>query len=194
MRSKFTGITLTILYIIFNFGFYKISTYNYTNFKIFLFTTAFAIVEILLFICLINYIKNIPKTVASIFIITVIFINIGRILLLSSPSFNDYVNSNLIASLFIGIPRISLLFSCIVLSFYFSEKKMYLLLINSILGIILSILLYLDFDTDMASILRIVISVIILIFIFISKISKDLEEDTLELININKEEGHDENK
>ena len=33
-----------------------------------------------------------------------------------------------------------------------------------------------------------------LIFIFISKISKDLEEDTLELININKEEGHDENK
>ena len=52
MKIKFSIMTLALFYIILNLGFYKVSVHNYSNFKLFLFTTIFAIVEVLLFVYL----------------------------------------------------------------------------------------------------------------------------------------------
>ena len=97
MKIKFSIMTLALFYIILNLGFYKVSVHNYSNFKLFLFTTIFAIVEVLLFVYLFSYLKEMPKIIGGTFIVTIIIINIGRILLLSSPIFNDFVNSSFIA-------------------------------------------------------------------------------------------------
>ena len=140
--------------------------HNYSNFKLFLFTTIFAIVEVLLFVYLFSYLKEMPKIIAGTFIVTIIIINIGRILLLSSPIFNDFVNSSFIASVFIGVPRIILIFMCIVLSIYFYENKIYLLFFSSLLGIVVEILLYLDFDTNISAILRTIMSLFIAIYTY----------------------------
>lgn len=145
--------TLALFYIILNLGFYKVSVHgNYSNFKLFIYNN-FAIVEVLLFVYLFNYLKEMPRIIGGTFIVTIIIINIGRILLLSSPIFNDFVNSSFIACIYWSA-EIILIFICIVLSIYFYENKIYLLFFSSLLGIVVAILLYLDFDTNISAIVK----------------------------------------
>ena len=166
MKIKFSIMTLALFYIILNLWFYKVSVHNYSNLKLFLFTMIFAIVEVFLFVYLFSYLKEMPKFIGLTFIITIIIVNIGRILLLSSPIFNDFVNSSFIASVFIGVPRIILIFMCIVLSVYFYENKIYLLFFSSLLGIVVAILLYLDFDTNISAILRTIMALFIAVYTY----------------------------
>ena len=55
---------------------------------------------------------------------------------------------------------------CIVLSIYFYENKIYLLFFSSLLGIVVAILLYLDFDTNISAILRTIMSLFIAIYTY----------------------------
>ena len=191
MNSKFKSVFIILTYIFLNIIFYSISTKNYSNLNIFLFTTLFGLVELILFINLQKYLTNFPKLIWINFIVTILLINIGRTLLLSSPTFNDYVNYNFIISAFIGIPRIYLIFLCIVLSFYFYKNRIFPLFFSSLIGIIVGILLYLEFDANITSILRIVISLLMILFIY-KQPNKNitLSNDS----NISLEEGEENDK
>jgi Na+/H+ antiporter NhaC len=55
---------------------------------------------------------------------------------------------------------------CIVLSVYFYENKIYLLFFSSLLGIVVAILLYLDFDTNISAILRTIMALFIAVYTY----------------------------
>ena len=190
MNSKFKSVFIILTYIFLNIIFYSISTKNYSNLNIFLFTTLFGLVELILFINFQKYLTNFPKLIWINFIVTILLINIGRTLLLSSPTFNDYVNYNFIISAFIGIPRIYLIFLCIVLSFYFYENRIFPLFFSSLIGIIVGILLYLEFDANITSILRIVISLLMILFIY-KQPNKNITLSNDSNISLEEGEGND---
>ena len=110
--------------------------------------------------------------VKGIFLTAIAGTGIGRILLNSSPYINDLLNANMFLVYLFGIGRVLLILLVILFIFYIREIKGIkgvILNIIAVLNIAVSILIWLDFDTAISSVLRIVIGFLGIVYIILLK-------------------------
>jgi hypothetical protein len=189
--KKGFSILISLLYIFVNYNFYNSIFHEYANDKIFHITTELAVIEIIFWITLfysifqlenkeINKNKKIKtkdmkeKEVRKdkieliicyvIFLISLICVNISRVILQSSPYMNDVVSTVSSYLLFFGGTRVVFIFSSIIFIFIAISRRNIFLILISALNIIISIMIWLDFDTSITSIMRIIISIFTIIY------------------------------
>ena len=168
--KKGFSVIISLLYIFVNYNFYNSIFHEYSNDKIFHITTELAVIEIIFWITLFSSIfqlenKEISKNKKiktkdmeekeikkdkieliicyAIFLISLICVNISRIILQSSPYMNDVVSTVSSYLLFFGGTRVIFIFSSII---------------------IISIMIWLDIDTNITSIMRVIISIFAIIY------------------------------
>ena len=100
----------------------------------------------------------------AIFLISLICVNISRIILQSSPYMNDVVSTVSSYLLFFGGTRVIFIFSSIIFIFIAISRRNVFLILISALNIIISIMIWLDIDTNITSIMRVIISIFAIIY------------------------------
>ncbi len=190
-KKKLLTIILFMCYILSNLMFYNTFYKDYVNRDIFFTTSLLFIFEIIFWIVIFSFIeisKNIKISdkimVKGIFLTAIAGTGLGRILLNSSPYINDLLNASMFLVYLFGIGRVLLIFSVILFVFYIREIKGIkgaILNVIAVLNIAVSILIWLDFDTAISSVLRIAIGFLGIVYIILLK-----EQE------INKEERNEE--
>ena len=190
-------ILIFLIYILVNINFYNSVYLDESNFYLLKSSLFLLVGEILFWILFLGellnseklQIKKIEKRIILLFFITVVLgIAICRVFLNSSEYFNDLLNVDVFLMLVVGIFRICyIFFSILGIVLAFSSKEVIYILIT-ILNFIVSILIWVDFDSNITSIMRIVMGVFaILSIIFIKKVQQNTIQDTSNE-NIEKEE------
>ena len=190
-------ILIFLIYILVNLNFYNSVYLDESNFYLLKSSLFLLVGEILFWIVFLGeflnseklQLKKIEKRIILLLFITVVLgIAICRVFLNSSEYFNDLLNVDVFLMLVVGIFRISyIFFSILGIVLAFSSKEVIYILIT-ILNFIVSILIWVDFDSNITSIMRIVMGVFaILSIIFIKKVQQNTIQDTSNE-NIKKEE------
>ena len=178
-KKKLLTIILFMCYILSNLMFYNTFYKDYVNRDIFFTTSLLFIFEIIFWIVIFSFIeisKNIKISdkimVKGIFLTAIAGTGLGRILLNSSPYINDLLNASMFLVYLFGIGRVLLIFSVILFVFYIREIrgiKGAILNVIAVLNIAVSILIWLDFDTAISSVLRIAIGFLGIVYIILLK-------------------------
>lgn len=190
-------ILIFLIYILVNVNFYNSVFLDESNFYLLKSSLFLLVGEMLFWIVFLGDIlnseklqlKKIEKRIILLLFITVVLgIAICRVFLNSSEYFNDLLNVDVFLMLVVGIFRICyIFFSILGIVLAFSSKKVTHILIT-ILNFIVSILIWVDFDSNITSIMRIVMGVFaILSIVFIKKVQQNTIQDTSNE-NIEKEE------
>ena len=185
--KKILAIIVSFFYIFVNYNFYNSIYHEYTNAKIFNITLWLGIVEVFFWIMLLYsvfYLENksisndsngkTPETIKleekkdirdllicfALFLISLICVNISRVILQSSPYMNDVVSTVNSYVLFFGGTRVLFIFSAIVFGFIaWSRRNMFLFIISLLNGAV-SVMIWLDFDGNITAIIRIIIAIL----------------------------------
>ena len=178
-KKKLLTIILFMCYILSNLMFYNTFYKDYVNRDIFFTTSLLFIFEIIFWIVIFSFIeisKNIKISdkimVKGIFLTAIAGTGLVRILLNSSPYINDLLNASMFLVYLFGIGRVLLIFSIILFVFYIREIKGIkgaILNVIAVLNIAVSILIWLDFDTAISSVLRIAIGFLGIVYIILLK-------------------------
>ncbi len=190
-------ILIFLIYILVNLNFYNSVYLDESNFYLLKSSLFLLVGEILFWIVFLSeflnseklQLKKIEKRIILLLFITVVLgIAICRVFLNSSEYFNDLLNVDVFLMLVVGTFRICyIFFSILGIVLAFSSKKVIYILIT-ILNFIVSILIWVDFDSNITSIMRILMGVFaILSIIFIKKVQQNTIQDTSNE-NIKKEE------
>lgn len=181
-------ILIFLIYILVNLNFYNSVYLDESNFYLLKSSLFLLVGEMLFWMVFLGDILNSEKlqlkkiekrTILLLFITVVLGIAICRVFLNSSEYFNDLLNVDVFLMLVVGIFRICyIFFSILGIVLAFSSKKVIYILII-ILNFIVSILIWVDFDSNITSIMRIVMGVFaILSIIFIKKVQQNTIQDT----------------
>ena len=189
--KKIFEIIISFFYIFVNYNFYNSIFHEYANNKIFHTTLWLGIIEVLFWIMLLYsvfYLENVSisnnlegkdrNTVDqeekkdimdllicfAIFLISLICVNISRVILQSSPYMNDVVSTVNSYVLFFGGTRVLFIFSAIIFLFVAISRRNVFLILISILNIAVSIMIWLDFDAIITSILCFIIVILGIIY------------------------------
>lgn len=187
--KKIVATVISVFYIFTNFDFYNSIFHEYTNDRLFHTTTFLGIVEmffwIILFLSVFQFEnKDIKKGDITreerqketkkderdlaicffIFVASLICVNISRVLLASSPYINDIASTVSSYTMFIGGTRILFIFSSIMFIFIAISRRNNLLIAISAINFIISIMIWLDFDTNITAIMRIIIAILAIIY------------------------------
>ena len=198
--KKILAIIVSFFYIFVNYNFYNSIYHEYTNAKIFNITLWLGIVEVFFWIMLlysIFYLEN--KSISNdsngktretieleekkdirdllicfaLFLISLVCVNISRVILQSSPYMNDVVSTVNSYVLFFGGTRVLFIFSAIVFGFIAWSRRNIFLLIISLLNGVVSVMIWLDFDGNITAIIRIIIAILAIgYYIFLKNIIK----------------------
>ena len=198
--KKILAIIVSFFYIFVNYNFYNSIYHEYTNDKIFHITLWLGIVEVFFWIMLIYsvfYLEN--KSISNdsngksretveleekkdirdllicfaLFLISLICVNISRVILQSSPYMNDVVSTVNSYVLFFGGTRVLFIFSAIVFVFIAWSRRNMCLFIISLLNGVVSVMIWLDFDGNITAIMRIIIAILAIgYYIFLKNIIK----------------------
>ena len=185
--KKILAIIVSFFYIFVNYNFYNSIYHEYTNAKIFNITLWLGIVEVFFWIMLLYsvfYLENksisndsngkTPETIEleekkdiwdllicfALFLISLVCVNISRVILQSSPYMNDVVSTVNSYVLFFGGTRVLFIFSAIVFGFIAWSRRNIFLLIISLLNGVVSVMIWLDFDGNITAIIRIIIAIL----------------------------------
>mgnify|MGYP000843582658 FL=1 len=185
--KKILAIIISFFYILVNYNFYNSIYHEYTNAKIFNITLWLGIVEVFFWIMLLYsvfYLENksisndsngkTPETIEleekkdirdllicfALFLISLVCVNISRVILQSSPYMNDVVSTVNSYVLFFGGTRVLFIFSAIVFGFIAWSRRNIFLLIISLLNGVVSVMIWLDFDGNITAIIRIIIAIL----------------------------------
>ena len=198
--KKILAIIVSFFYIFVNYNFYNSIYHEYTNAKIFNITLCLGIVEVFFWIMLLYsvfYLENksisndsngkTPETIKleekkdirdllicfALFLISLVCVNISRVILQSSPYMNDVVSTVNSYVLFFGGTRVLFIFSAIVFGFIaWSRRNMFLFIISLLNGAV-SVMIWLDFDGNITTIMRIIIAILAIgYYIFLKNIIK----------------------
>ena len=181
-------ILIFLIYILVNLNFYNSVYLDESNFYLLKSSLFLLVGEILFWIVFLSeflnseklQLKKIEKRIILLLFITVVLgIAICRVFLNSSEYFNDLLNVDVFLMLVVGTFRICyIFFSILGIVLAFSSKKVIYILIT-ILNFIVSILIWVDFDSNITSIMRILMGVFaILSIIFIKKVQQNTIQDT----------------
>lgn len=178
LKNKIIKLLIPIFYILVNIIYYESIFIDLPNIFLFLITLFLLIFEILfyrIFIIDLIGIKSLElrefekKIIVFLFITVISGIGFSRILLHSSPYFNDYLNTNVFLIYFIGGIRVFYIFMSILMILISKEIKNLYFIFSSILNFLVSIMTWIDFDININGILRIVIGILYIIFLIRNK-------------------------
>ena len=171
--KKVIALFIIIFYIISNILFYNTIFNDYPNIILFKSSILLLIFEILFWIFLFSKLDNTNlnriKSIEYLFIMSLTGVSISRIFLHSSPYLNDLLNTKSFYIYLVGILRGLFIFSSIINIFYIKDSKSKILLFVSSLNLVTSIMIWLDFDSNINAILRILIGILILLYVIIEK-------------------------
>jgi len=191
--KKIAAIIVSFFYIFVNYNFYNSVFYEYTNDRLFQISTWLGIIEVVFWVVLfysIFYLENkdieynekneiTEKEIKSdirdliicfgIFIASLICVAISRVILQSSPYINDVASTVSSYVLFIGGTRVLFIFSSVVFIFISVSRKNIFLITASAINIIVSIMIWLDFDGNITAVMRIVIAILVIIYYLLLK-------------------------
>ncbi len=194
--KKILAIIISFFYIVVNYSFFNSIFHEYANDKIFHITLWLGIVEVLFWIMLLYSVfylenKNISNNMEgksgeaveleerkdirdllicfAIFLISLICVNVSRVILQSSPYMNDVVSTVNSYVLFFGGTRVLFIFSAIVFLFIAISRRNVFLIIISLLNIGVAIMMWLDFDANVTAIMRIIIAVLAIVHYILLK-------------------------
>ena len=194
--KKILAIIISFFYILVNYNFYNSIFHEYTNDRIFQITLWLGIVEVLFWIILLYsvfYLENRSisdnlegksrETVEleerrdirdllicfSIFLVSLICVNISRVILQSSPYMNDVVSTVNSYVLFFGGTRVLFIFSAIVFIFIAVSRRNVFLISISVLNMGVSVMIWLDFDANITAIMRIIIAILAIVYYILLK-------------------------
>ena len=194
--KKILAIIISFFYILVNYNFYNSIFHEYTNDRIFQITLWLGIVEVLFWIMLLYsvfYLENRSisdnlegksrETVEleerkdirdllicfSIFLVSLICVNISRVILQSSPYMNDVVSTVNSYVLFFGGTRVLFIFSAIVFIFIAVSRRNVFLISISVLNMGVSVMIWLDFDANITAIMRIIIAILAIVYYILLK-------------------------
>ena len=191
--KKIAAIIVSFLYIFVNYNFYNSVFHEYTNDRLFQISTWLGIIEVVFWVVLFHsifYLENkdigynekneiTEKEIKSdirdliicfaIFIASLICVAISRVILQSSPYINDVASTVSSYVLFIGGTRVLFIFSSVVFVFISVSRKNIFLITVSAINIIVSIMIWLDFDGNITAVMRIVIAILVIIYYLLLK-------------------------
>ena len=201
--KKIFGAVISFFYILVNFNFYNSIFHEYTNDRIFHITLWLGIVETLFWIMLLYSVfyledrsgganaksqqeaeKEAARDVRdllicfAIFLLSLACVNISRVILQSSPYMNDTVSSVSSYVLFVGGTRVLFIFASIVFIIIAISRRSILIIIIAVLNLGNSAMIWLDFDTNITAVMRIIISIFAIIYYVFSENSKKDKQDT----------------
>ena len=195
--KKVVAIIVSFFYILANHSFYNSIFNEYTNDKLFQISTWLGVMEVIFWIMLfysVFYLENKDikfddkKEVAekevkkdtrdliicfSIFIISLICVDISRVILQSSPYINDTVSTVNSYVWLVGGTRVLFIFSSVVFGVIAGSRRNIFLIIVSVINFIVSIMIWLDFDGNVTAIMRIVIAILAIIYYLLLKDNND---------------------
>lgn len=195
--KKVVAIIVSFFYILANHSFYNSIFNEYTNDKLFKISTWLGVIEVIFWIMLfysVFYLENkdikfddkkeiaekeVKKDIRdliiclSIFIISLICVDISRVILQSSPYINDTVSTVNSYVWLVGGTRVLFIFSSIVFGFIAASRRNIFLIIVSVINFIVSIMIWLDFDGNVTAIMRIVIAILAIIYYLLLKDNND---------------------
>ena len=195
--KKVVAIIVSFFYILANHSFYNSVFNEYTNDKLFQISTWLGVMEVIFWIMLfysVFYLENkdikfddkkeiaekeVKKDIRdliiclSIFIISLICVDISRVILQSSPYINDTVSTVNSYVWLVGGTRVLFIFSSIVFGFIAASRRNIFLIIVSVINFIVSIMIWLDFDGNVTAIMRIVIAILAIIYYLLLKDNND---------------------
>ena len=205
--KKGFSIIISLLYIFVNYNFYNSIFREYTNNKIFHITTELGVIEVVFWILLLYSVFNLEnKSIEKnknnkiktkemkekeikkdkidliicsiIFLATLICVNISRVSLQSSPYMNDVASTVGSYLLFFGGTRVLFIFSSIIFIFIAVSRRNVFLILISALNVVISVMIWLDFDTNITAVMRIIISIFAIIYYVFSENSTKDKQDT----------------
>ena len=211
--KKILAIIVSFFYIFVNYNFYNSIYHEYTNDKIFHITLWLGIVEVFFWIMLLYsvfYLEN--KSISNdsngksretveleekkdirdllicfaLFLISLICVNISRVILQSSPYMNDVVSTVNSYVLFFGGTRVLFIFSAIVFVFIAWSRRNMCLFIISLLNGVVSVMIWLDFDGNITAIMRIIIAILAIGYYIFLKNNKLIIQNLKMLNNLMK--------
>lgn len=195
--KKVVAIIVSFFYILANHSFYNSIFNEYTNDKLFKISTWLGVIEVIFWIMLfysIFYLENkdikfddkkeiaekeVKKDIRdliicfSIFIISLICVDISRVILQSSPYINDTVSTVNSYVWLVGGTRVLFIFSSVVFGVIAASRRNIFLIIVSVINFIVSIMIWLDFDGNVTVIMRIVIAILAIIYYLLLKDNND---------------------
>lgn len=195
--KKVVAIIVSFFYILANHSFYNSIFNEYTNDKLFKISTWLGVIEVIFWIMLfysVFYLENkdikfddkkeiaekeVKKDIRdliiclSIFIISLICVDISRVILQSSPYINDTVSTVNSYVWLVGGTRVLFIFSSIVFGFIAASRRNIFLIIVSVINFIVSIMIWLDFEGNVTAIMRIVIAILAIIYYLLLKDNND---------------------
>ena len=195
--KKVVAIIVSFFYILANHSFYNSIFNEYTNDKLFQISTWLGVMEVIFWIMLfysVFYLENkdikfddkkeiaekeVKKDIRdliicfSIFIISLICVDISRVILQSSPYINDTVSTVNSYVWLVGGTRVLFIFSSVVFGVIAASRRNIFLIIVSVINFIVSIMIWLDFDGNVTAIMRIVIAILAIIYYLFLKDNND---------------------
>ena len=195
--KKVVAIIVSFFYILANHSFYNSIFNEYTNDKLFKISTWLGVIEVIFWIMLfysVFYLENkdikfddkkeiaekeVKKDIRdliiclSIFIISLICVDISRVILQSSPYINDTVSTVNSYVWLVGGTRVLFIFSSVVFGVIAASRRNIFLIIVSVINFIVSIMIWLDFDGNVTAIMRIVIAILAIIYYLLLKDNND---------------------
>ncbi len=176
IKERVSVISLFVCYIFTNLLFYNVIYRDYVNRNIFFITGFLFITEMAFWIFIFSLIRREERLKSSNinpilipFLIGVGGTGVGRVLLNSSLYLNDLLTVSTPFIYFIGIIRILFIFSAFSFFFLALDTRNILLTVISCLNIVVSILIWLDFDTNISSAVRILMGLLGILYIVLLK-------------------------
>ena len=174
LTEKIVKLFIVLIYIILNILFYNTVFREYPNIILFIISVLLFISEIFFWVVLFSLLDspgiNIRiRNIEYIFLISLAGIGISRIFLYSSPYLNDLINTRYFFIYLVGFLRVFFIFTSIINLFYLKDSKSKILFIVSFLNLVSTALVWLDFDSNINAIIRIIIGILILIYVIIFK-------------------------
>ena len=169
--KKSISIIIFLCYIISDLLFLKTADRDYANIILLFSSTILFVFEVLFWgmLFLSSDGRERKSSVELLFLGTLAGVGLSRIFLISSPYINDLLNANIVLAYIIGIIRVAFIFAAIVNIFYFFDTKNIFLIIISILNLVCAILIWVDFDSGINGIIRLIIGISAIIFMIMSK-------------------------
>lgn len=187
--KKLIGIIITIFLVLANIAYLKINTNDYTVGRLIILNLGIIGTNFIFWISLYSNLKK-KNFIIFFFLLFLFLVDLDRMNVQIFLDYNDKIINSFLFSTAIGGVRLIFLFISIYFFFFLSSLKKFLLRIIGILNIVISVLIFIEFEGSFTPVIRIVIGVFYILYLlfFLKKAEKESENTIQEE---NKEDKHE---
>lgn len=176
MKIKILGIIFSLYMILTNIYYLRINTNEYSNKKLLILTIGILISD-LLFWSFLNLVLKRKHLIIIFFLIFLMFVDLDRMAVQLSTIYNDKLLSDFMFANVVGGIRLIYLFISIYYFFFLSDTKNWILRIIGFLNIVTATLIFIEFDSAFAPLIRISIAALYIIYLLFFSNNKIVIEE-----------------